>query len=128
MYQHWKYNILWLSLICWLLRTYVPTLWLLIHNGPNQLPKLSTNEATSMRKFTFLRFWLLSIFFPWKIHENKASRTNLEFFWSISLILWGLLIMILWKSFKIHLKIRDSRFIQWILIARSQKKFNVMNL
>ena len=79
---------------------FVPTLWLLIHNGPNQLPKLSTNEATSMRKFTFLRFCCRRFFFPWKIHENKASRTNLEFFWSISLILWGLLIMILWKVLK----------------------------
>ena len=88
----------------------VPTLWLLIHNGPNQLPKLSTNEATSMRKFTFLRFCCHRFFFPWKIHENKASRTNLEFFWSISLILRGLLIMILRTSFKTHSKISPKKF------------------
>ena len=89
---------------------FVPTLWLLIHNGPNQLPKLSTNEATSMRKLTFLRFWLLSIFF----HEKSMKIKPAELIWNFSgLFRWscgGLLIMILRTSFNTQSKISPKKF------------------
>ena len=85
---------------------YVPTLWLLIHNGPNQLPKLSTNEATSMRKFTFLRFCCRRFFF----HEKSMKIKPAELIWNFSgLFRWSCGDCWLWTSFKTYLKIKDLR-------------------